>query len=141
MFSGEGKLEQLQELLRQGYTQLEIDTALENAIAYSQIPIADYLLTLGAQFSHYNYQGVYYAVHNNEFEGLKYAIQKGVDINVNEGMLINESIITAVNTKDISIVKWLLDHGADTNCISRKSFEMAEECGTTELKILLNSIQ
>jgi hypothetical protein len=33
--AGDGKLEELIVLLGQTYTQLEIDTALENAIAYS----------------------------------------------------------------------------------------------------------
>jgi len=137
--AGDGKLEELTGLLGQSYTQLEIDTALENAIAYSQIQTADFLLTLGAQLSNFDYQGVYYAVHNNEIEGLKYAILKGVDINVNRGMLINTSIMTATNTKDISIVKWLVDNGADLKYLTADSIDLAERYGTTELKHLVKN--
>ncbi len=139
LLAGEGKLDQLKQLLEQSYTQLDIDVALENAIAYSQIKTADFLLTLGAQFSNYDYQGVYYAVHNNEIEGLKYAIQKGVDINVNNGMLINTSITTATNTKDISITKWLIDNGADLKYLTNESLFIAKKYGTKELMDLIKT--
>ena len=138
-FAGDGQLEQLKEILGQSYTQLEIDTALENAIAYSQIQTAHYLLTLGAKFSNYDYQSVYYAVHNNEIEGLKYAIDKGVDINVNRGMLLNTSIMTATNTKDISIVRWLVDNGADLKYLTNDSLDIVRRYGTTELKELIKN--
>lgn len=42
---GDGKLVELKELLEKGHTQKEIDIALGNAIAYSQIEIAEYLLS------------------------------------------------------------------------------------------------
>jgi hypothetical protein len=61
-FARDGNLPELQKLLEAGYSQVEIDIALENAIAYSQLEIADYLLSLGADFSNHDYQGVYYAV-------------------------------------------------------------------------------
>lgn len=131
------KLEELKTLLDQSFTQLEIDIALENAIAYSQIDTANYLLTLGARFENYNYQGVYYAVHNNELEGLKYAISKGVDINVNEGMPLNTSIITSTNTKNITMIKWLLDNGAKTNFLTKDSLFIIDRYGTNELKDLI----
>lgn len=139
LLAGNGKLDQLKQLIGQSYTQLEIDTALENAIAYSQIQTADFLLSLGARFSNYDYQGVYYAVHNNEIEGLKYSIHKGVDINVNNGMLINTSIMTATNTKDISIIKWLIDNGADLKYLTGDSLTIAEKYGTAELKDIIKT--
>ncbi|AEI50707.1 ankyrin repeat domain-containing protein [Runella slithyformis] len=137
LLAGDGKLDQLQQLLGQSYTQFEIDMALENAIAYSKLQTADFLLKLGAQFSNNEYQGVYYAVHNNELEGLKYSIQKGVDINVNNGMLINTSIITATNTKNISIVRWLIENGADTKYLTNDSIAIVEKFGTSALKELI----
>src|SRR6478735_12529339 len=89
ILAGHGDIAQLKALFESGYTQHEIDIALENAIAYSQIATAEYLLSLGADFLNYDFQGVYYAAHNNELQGLKFAIENGVDINVNNGMLLN----------------------------------------------------
>jgi hypothetical protein len=80
-FAGNGNIAELKKLFGTAYTQQDIDIALENAIAYSQIQTAEYLLFLGADFATNGYNGVYYAVHNNELEGLKFAISKGVDVN------------------------------------------------------------
>ena len=44
-FAGGGKLNELISILSDNYTQLELDIALENAIAYSQIETAEYLLS------------------------------------------------------------------------------------------------
>ncbi|WP_421809375.1 hypothetical protein [Flagellimonas sp.] len=137
ILAGEGKLFDLKELLNSGYSQLEIDIALENAIAHSQIVTADYLLGLGADFSNYNYQGVYFTAHNNEINGLKYAINKGVDVNVNNGMLLNTSIVTFINTKEIEMIKWLLENGADTDYLTESSVDLIERYGTEELKQLI----
>jgi hypothetical protein len=137
--AGEGALMELRELLGTNFTQLEIDIALESSIAYSQIKTAEYLLSLGAIFSNYDYQGVYYAVHNNELEGLKFSILNGVDINVNNGMLLNTSIITSTNTKNIEIVKWLLDNGADLRYLTEESLKVVNNYGTEELKHLIRS--
>ena len=139
--AGVGNLTELNNIFSSGYTQLELDVALENAIAYSQIETADYLHKLGADFSNYNYQGVYYAVHNNEMTGLKYAIEKGVDINVNNGMLLNTSIVTCINTKDTEMIKWLIENGSDTNYLTKISYDLIERHGTEELKkIIKNSL-
>jgi len=137
MFAGDGNIEELKELFESGYTQSEIDTALDNAIAYSKIETAEYLLSLGADFSNYGYNGVYYAVHNNELKGLKFAIAKKVDINVEDGMLLNTSIITAINTKKIEIVKWLLDNGANKKLLTKQSLKLIDDYGTAELKNLI----
>ncbi len=134
------KLDELKMLLGQSYTQLELDTALENAIAYSRIDTADYLLTLGARFENHNYQGVYYAVHNNELEGLKYAISKGVDINLNEGQLLRTSIITTINSKDLTLIKWLLENGASVKYLNHEHFELIDRYGTKEFKELIKTI-
>ena len=137
IFAGDGKLDELKLLLVQSFTQLEIDTALENAIAYSQIDMADFLLTLGARFENYNYQGIYYAVHNNELEGLKYAVSKGVDININNGMPLTTSIITTINSKDLTLIKWLLDNGADVKYLTQDHFTLIDKYGTDEFKELI----
>jgi len=139
LLAGEGNIEELQKLFESGYNQLEIDTALENAIAYSQIKTAEYLVSLGADLSNHNYQGAYYAVHNNELNGLKFAISKGVDINVNKGMLLNESIMTATNSKSIEMIKWLLDNGANPKLLSSQSLRLVEDYGTDELKNLIEN--
>jgi hypothetical protein len=138
ILAGDGKLDELTELLTPGYTQLEIDIALENAIAYSQINTAGYLLSLGARFSNHEYQGVYYSVNNNELEGLKFAILNGVDIDVNNGMLLNTSIVTAINTKSVELVKWLLGNGADAKLLTQQSLKLMEDFGSPELKMAIN---
>ncbi|MDN5214732.1 hypothetical protein QQ020_21820 [Fulvivirgaceae bacterium BMA12] len=132
--AGNGKIEELRELLEPTHSQLELDVALENAIAYSRINVAKYLLNLGANFANYNYQGVYYAVHNNEIEGLKFSVSHGVDINILDGLLINTSIETAMNTGDCQILKWLLSNGANPKLISQESKRIAKRHGTLELQ-------
>jgi len=137
--AGDGKLSELKELLGTNYTQLEIDIAFGNAIAYSRLETADYLLSLGADFSNYDYNGVYYAVHNDEIEGLKYSISKGVDINIEKGILLNTSIMTSINTKNIELVKWLLESGADSKFLTKDSLELVNRYGVCELKELIKN--
>lgn len=140
VLAGDGNLSELRKIFDYKHTQLEKDVALENAIAYSQIETAEYLLSLGAQFSNYDYQGVYYAVHNNELKGLKFAISKGVDINVRNGILLNESLMTATNSKSIEMTKWLLDNGADPKLITEKSKKLVNDWGTDDLKELIKNV-
>ena len=133
----EGKIVELRNLLKDNFSQVEIDTALVDALAYSQIDTAEYLLSLGADISAYDYGGLYYAVHNNELEGLKYSISKGIDINVNSGMPLNTSIFTSTNSGDIKIIKWLLENGANPKLLTGKSLRIAKRYGTDELRNLL----
>ena len=135
--AGDGKLSELKLLFEKKHTQLEIDVALENALAYSQIETAEYLLSLGANFSNYNYQSVYYAVHNNELEGLKYAISKGVDINIQNGMILNTCIITVLNTKSLEMLQWTLDNGADISLLTEQSLELIDTYRTEKLKEMI----
>ena len=136
-FAGWGKLDELKKLLEPTHTQEEIDIALGNAIAYSQIETAKYLVSLGADISHWNYDGVYYAVHNNELEGLKFSISMGVDINVLEGMILNTGIITAINTKETALVEWILENGADPSLLTVESLVIVQRYGTTELNEII----
>jgi uncharacterized protein len=132
-----GDTEELQKLFKSGYTVAELNTALDDAISYSQIQTAEYLISLGADFSFYGYNGVYYAAHNNELEGLKFAIAKGVDINFNNGILLNTGIVTAMNTKSVQLVGWLLENGANPSLITKQSLKMVDDFGNEELKTLL----
>jgi ankyrin repeat protein len=136
--AGDGNIDELKKILGFDYTQLELDVALENAIAYSQIKTAEYLMQLGADISNYNYQGVYYAVHNDELDGLNFAISKGVDVNFDNGILLNTSIIKAINTKNIEIIKCLLKNGADPKYLTKESLKIATDFGTDELKKLIS---
>lgn len=133
ILSGEGNLSELTSLLGNKYTQLEIDIALENAIAYSQIKMAKHLLMLDANFSNYDYQGVYYAVHNNEIEGLKFAIENGVDIDINEGMIINTSILTCINNESNEIIKWIINKGANLSLLTTENINLVRRYGNSEL--------
>lgn len=139
ILAGDGNTNALKQLFGAGYTQFEIDAALDNAVAYSQIQTAEYLLSLGADFSHYGYNGVYYAAHNNELEGLKFAITKGVSVNVKQGMLLNTAITTAINIKSIELIKWLLDNGADPKHLTAQSLKLVADYGTNELKALIKN--
>ncbi|HWK02430.1 MAG TPA: hypothetical protein VNS58_02285 [Puia sp.] len=139
--AGDGKIVELKKLFENGYNQQEIDVALENAIAYSQIQTAEYLLLLGADFSNYEYQGVYYAVHNNELEGLRFAISKGVDINIKNGMLLNTCIETAINTKSTEMIEWLINNGANINLLTKQTLALIDKWGKDELKVAIKRAQ
>lgn len=138
-FAGDGKLNELISILSDNCTQLELDTALENAIAYSQIETAEYLLSKDAKFSNYDYQGTYYAVHNNELEGLKFAIRNGVDINVNNGMIINTSILTSINIKNTDLLMWILQNGGNPKLLSKQNLQTAYHSDYQNLKELLDT--
>ncbi|MES2776057.1 MAG: hypothetical protein V4722_17905 [Bacteroidota bacterium] len=139
LFAGDGDIDALKKLLEPDHTQLEIDIALENAIAYSQIKNTEYLLSLGADISSHGWKGAYYAAHNNELEGLKFAIEKGVAINVDNGLLLNTGIVTAINTKDIELVKWLFDNGSNPRLLTTQSLKTVADVGTNELKTLIKN--
>lgn len=140
VYAGDGELEKLKEVLGEKPTQDDLDLALINAIAYSQIKVADMLLSLGADFSKFNYQSVYYAVHNDELEGLKYAISQGIDINVNEGMILNTSILTAINNRSTKMVSWILEAGANSKYLSEKSLNLISKYCTDELKERIRNV-
>jgi hypothetical protein len=138
-FEGDGKLNELISILSDNCTQLELVTALENAIAYSQIETAEYLLSKDAKFSNYDYQGTYYAVHNNELEGLKFAIRNEVDINVNNGMIINTSILTSINNKNTDLLMWILQNGGNPKLLSKQNLQTAYHSDYQNLKELLDT--
>ena len=138
--AGDGELEELKKLLEPTKSQSELDAALTNAIAYSRLDVAEYLLELGANIESLNYEGVYYAVHNNELEGLKFSVDQGVDVNILKGSLINTSIETAMNTGDCEILKWLLSNGADPKLINRNSKRIARRHGTLELQQIVKDV-
>lgn len=137
----DGNFSRLETLFNSGYVQEELDLALLNALAYSRIEIADYVLGLGADFSYGNYEGVYFTAHNNELIGMKYAIAKGVDVNVNSGMLLNTAIVTFIYSKDIKIIKWLVENGANPYYLTESSIDLIDRYGTEELKTLIKRHQ
>lgn len=137
--AGGGKIEGLKDLLDTDFTQSEIDNALSNALAYSEIETAEYLISLGADISWGNYEGAYYAAHNNELKGLQFILSQGVDVNINNGMLLNTCVMTAINTKSNEMLEWLVEKGANLNLLSADMKKMVQRYGSLELKKLLNS--
>ena len=133
-----GRLGELKVQLQAGYEQKTIDKALGLAIAYAQLAVAEYLISLGADITYDKYDGVYYAVHNSQLEGLKFAIAKGVDINVQNGLLLNTAVMSATNTGNTDILTWMLRNGADTQLISPDMLAVARRFGSEQLKRLLN---
>ncbi len=140
ILAGQGNIDELKKLFEVGHTKPEIDIALENAIAYSQIKTAQYLMLLGADISSHECNGAYYAVHNNQLEGLKFAIENGVDINVGNGILLNTGIMTATNTKSIELIKWIFDNGANPKLLTTQSLKLVADFGTNELKYLVKNV-
>ncbi len=137
MYSCDGDLTKLHELLGPHPEQSELDSALEMALAYSRILVAKHLLTLGADIQYGDCQGAYYAVHNNELEGIQFAVENGVDVNFGNGMLLVESVITAHNEKDPKILIWLLEHGADISRVSSEGLRTIKTFETPQTIRLL----
>ena len=137
ILAGNGNLTELKRIFDLGYSQLELNVTLENAISFSRIKTTEYLLELGADFSYENYKGTYYAVHNNEIKGLKFAIERGVDVNINHGELLNTAIVTVHNTQDTTILNYLLKNGADPSFLSK---EIMDAYGTREIKELIKNV-
>lgn len=137
--AGDGALDQLKNILGKQPNQFDLDIALENAIAYSQLETAEYLLSVGADLSHQNYQGTYYAAHNGEAEGVKYAISKGVDMNINDGMILNTSIVSSINTQSTKMLQWILENGADLNYLTSDSWNLINTYGNKELKNMIEN--
>lgn len=137
--AGDGALDQLKNILGEQPKQFDLDIALENAVAYSQLETAEYLLSLGADLSYQNYQGTYYAVHNGEIEGVKYVISKGVDVNVNDGMILNTSIVSTINTQNTKMLQWILENGANLNYLTIDSWSLINTYGNKELKSLIGN--
>lgn len=135
--SEEGNLEELKDVLGSDYSQEEIDLALSIAIAFANIETANYLISLDADISWKNYEGAYYAIHNDKMEGLQFAISQGVDVNVNEGMFLNASVMSSTNTQNIEIVEFLLSKGADINLLSKDMKNVAKGFGSNQLTKLL----
>lgn len=140
LFSGDGELTKLKEMLSDKYTQLDIDNALINAVAYGKKEVADYLISLGADISYSDYEGVYYAVHNNELEGLKYAISKGVDINVNDGMILNAAIYTTIQKKCTELLNWIVENKASIELLTQDSKDLLQKYGTKKQQELISSL-
>lgn len=134
LFSGDGELEEIKELFTDGCTQTELNIALMNAIAYSQIAVAEYVLDMGAEWGYLEYESIYYAVHNNELEGLKFAIARGVDINVKRGLILNTCIYISVYHDNLEMINWVLANGAQLKYLRTEPIKIINEHRSEELK-------
>ena len=134
--ASDGLLTELRAFLGANFSQLEIDTGLSIAVAYSHIDTARHLLAIGADLNWADAQGAYYAAHNNELEGLRFAITNGVDVNVGDGSLLNTAVVTAYNEDDITIIHWLLENGADTSLLKK---DIIESFGSPQIEKLIDS--
>ncbi|TAE46491.1 MAG: hypothetical protein EAY69_08655 [Cytophagales bacterium] len=68
---------------------------------------------------------------------MKYAISKGVNININCGMILNTSIQTCLNEKSNTLLEWILENGADRNLLTKNNLAIIDKYGTAELKELI----
>ena len=134
--ASDGLLTELRAFLGANFSQLEIDTGLSIAVACSHIDTARHLLAIGADLNWADAQGAYYAAHNNELEGLRFAITNGVDVNVGDGSLLNTAVVTAYNEDDITIIHWLLENGADTSLLKK---DIIESFGSPQIEKLIDS--
>ncbi len=128
-----GNLDAVKEVFSTECAQAELDHALEVAIAYSHTDIADFLIEKGADISANGHQGIYFAAFNGELDGVKYALTKGVDINAQNGLILNTAIETALNSQDLSFVEWVLSHGADASLVNEKNSGLLKDGGFPEL--------
>lgn len=64
-------------------------------------------------------------------------VSNNVDINVNDGMILNELIHTSINTSDIEMLEWTLNNGADLSYLTEESLETLRTFGSSDLKKLI----
>jgi ankyrin repeat protein len=104
-------LEKVIEIVREGVDQKVKDAGLSSAVAYSNLTIAEYLVNHGADIEWGEYDPLYWACHNGEFEGIKFVLDKGVDINVRNGLILTMGVV-GLNAEAL---QWIIDRGADVN--------------------------
>jgi len=113
--AGNGDLPMVKRLIEGGADcnrEFKRETALSAALAESQIPIVEYLETLGA-YSPPN-ETLFYACANGDIERAKKALAEGAEVRKTGGTLKDETpLMVAARKGHTEAVKLLLKHGAD----------------------------
>lgn len=94
--------------LLQSVTQDHLNEAFSCAVGYGHTEIADTLSSHGASFEAWDYDAVYWACHNGNETGIRYALSRGVDINVRDGMILSMCVCSMMP----DFVRWLITQGA-----------------------------
>lgn len=67
-------------------------------------------------------------------------IQNGVDININNGIIINTSILSSINSKSNDLLIWILKNGGDPNLLNNQNLYIAYSSENIELKKILDTV-
>jgi ankyrin repeat protein len=98
-------------LVAAGLDEDSLNQALSCAVAYSHLHLAEYLMTEGAQLAWGDYDPLHHALENGQIAATKFCLAHGIDINVQDGMII----CLAASSMPPNFVAWLIKQGADVN--------------------------
>ena len=107
----EGDLTAVESFLTKGVEENQLNEAFSCAVGYGHIDVAELLLRHGASFEAWSHDAVYWACHNGNEAGVRWALSNGVDINVQNGMILSTSIYHMSD----DFIQWLISAGADVN--------------------------
>ena len=98
-------------LVQTGIDQESLNQAFSCAIAYSHLELAEYLLAQGAELTWGDNESLRCAVSNGEVGGTQFCLSRGIDVNVENGMVLGEAAISMPP----KFLIWLLAQGAEVN--------------------------
>ena len=132
--ASENDISKVKEIIEAGANQDTLNAGLSCAVAYAHVELADYLIEQGANLTHSNYDPLYWACHNDNEQAIKYVLSKGIDININDGMII----WLCADRMSSEFIQWLLENGADPSVRNGEVLIQTAEYGDIDvLKILL----
>ena len=140
LFSGDGELTKLKEMLSDKYTQLDIDNALINAVAYGKKEVADYLISLGADISYGDMKVFIMRFITMSWKALNMQFQKELIINVNDGMILNAAIYTTIQKKCTELLNWIVENKASIELLTQDSKDLLQKYGTKRQQELISSL-
>lgn len=98
-------------LVAAGLDEDSLNQALSCAVAYSHLHLAEYLMAKGAQLAWGDYDPLRCAIENGEIVATKFCLAHGIDINVQNGMIL---CLAAISMPP-DFIAWLVNQGADVN--------------------------
>ncbi len=105
----DNQIDIVRRMLKTNIHQNKKDEAFGFSIAYGNLGIADLLLENGADLYSNQEDNIYWACHNEEFDSIKFLIDKGIDVNCQHGTLA----LMISQTGNLDIIKWIDEKGAD----------------------------
>ena len=109
--ASDGDEDAVRALMAAGLDDDSLNQALSCAVAYSHLHVAEYLMVEGAQLTWGNHDPLRCAVENGEIAATIFCLAHGININVQDGMVI---CIAAISMPP-DFIHWLITKGADVN--------------------------